>query len=38
MGLSPFMMTEIFKFSKNSDYNLRSGIHLETYSREHKIF
>ena len=29
MGLSPLIMTEVFKFSKNSDYSLRSGIHLE---------
>ena len=29
MGISPKIMNEIFQFSKNSVYSLRSGIHLE---------
>ena len=29
MGISPKIMNEIFRFSKNSVYSLRSGIQLE---------
>ena len=32
MGISPKMMNEIFPFSKNSVYSLRSGIQLEESS------
>ena len=37
MGLLPLIMSEVFSFNKNSDYILRSGIHLKN-SNIHTVY